>query len=86
MAARVNRIHLNEKHREAIRTSQLLNRLQAYALNEVDPQSGKPIEMKSTQVKAIEVLLDRVLPKMQSVEGGLDLTHKKHEDAIGELE
>lgn len=86
MAARVNRIQLNEKHREAIRTSQLLNRLQAYALNEADPQSGKPIEMKSTQVKAIEVLLDRVLPKMQSVEGGLDLTHKKHEDAIGELE
>lgn len=86
MPARVNRIQLNEKHREAIRTSQLLNRLQSYALNEVDPQSGKPIEMKSTQVKAIEVLLDRVLPKMQSVEGGLDLTHKKHEDAIGELE
>lgn len=86
MPARVNRIQLNEKHREAIRTSQLLNRLQAYALSEVDPQSGKPIEMKSTQVKAIEVLLDRVLPKMQSVEGGLDLTHKKHEDAIGELE
>ena len=86
MAARVNRIQLNEKHREAIRTSQLLNRLQSYALNEVDPQSGKPVEMKPTQVKAIEVLLDRVLPKMQSVEGGLDLTHKKHEDAIGELE
>lgn len=86
MPARVNRIQLNEKHREAIRTSQLLNRLQSYALNEIDPQSGKPIEMKSTQVKAIEVLLDRVLPKMQSVEGGLDLTHKKHEDAIGELE
>lgn len=85
MAARTNRVQLNEKHREAIKVSQLVNRLQAYALNEDDPRSGKPVEMKSTQVKAIEVLLDRVLPKMQSVEGGLDLTHK-HEDAIGELE
>lgn len=86
MAARINRVQLNDKHRESIRVSQLLNRLQAYALNEDDPRSGKPIEMKSTQVKAIEVLLDRVLPKMQSVEGGLDLHHHKHEDAIEQLE
>ena len=86
MPARVNRVQLNEKHRESIRISQLLNRLHAYALSEDDPRSGKPVEMKPAQVKAIEVLLDRVLPKMQSIEGGMDLHHHTHEKAIEQLE
>ena len=85
MAARLNR-EINEKHRESIRTTQLLKRLQMYALNEEDPQNGKPVELSATQVRAVEILLDRVLPKMQSIEGGMDLHHHNHEKAIEQLE
>lgn len=85
MAARLNR-EINEKHRESIRTTQLLKRLQMYALNEKDPQNDKPVELSATQVRAVEILLDRVLPKMQSIEGGMDLHHHTHEKAIEQLE
>ncbi len=86
MAARVNKVKHDDKTREKIRTSQLLNRLHAYALSEDDPQSGKPVELSSTQVKAIEVLLKKSLPDLQSIEGSMDLHHHNHEDALGELE
>jgi len=86
MAARTVKVKHDDATREKIRTSQLLNRLHAYALSEDDPQSGKPVELSSTQVKAIEVLLRKSLPDLQSVEGSMDLHHHKHEEAIGELE
>lgn len=85
MAARIN-AEINQKHREAIQTTQLVKRLQMYALGEPDPQSGKPVELKGTQVKAIEVLLDRVMPKLQSVEGAMDLSIVKHEQALDDLD
>lgn len=86
MAARVNKVQLDAAHREKIRTSQLVNRLQMYALGEPDPQSGKPVELKSVQVKAIEVLLDRVMPRLSNVDGSMDLHHHKHEEALDDLE
>lgn len=85
MAARVNKVQHDDRTREKIRTSQLLNRLHAYALSENDPQSGKPVELSSTQVKAIEVLLRKALPDLQSISGELDMTHR-HEDALKEIE
>lgn len=56
MAARVNKIRHDENTREKIRTSQLLNRLQDHALGSVD--------MTSTQVRAAEVCLRKVLPDL----------------------
>ncbi|MBF9682918.1 hypothetical protein IAI36_11580, partial [Streptococcus pseudopneumoniae] len=45
-----------------------------------------PIEMSPAQVKAAVALLKKTLPDLQSIEGGLDLTHKKHEDMLKDLE
>lgn len=85
MAARTRKPQHDERTREKIRTSQLLNRLHAYALSELDPQSNEVVKLESGQVKAIEILLRKSMPDLQSVEGGLDLTHRKHEDALEQL-
>lgn len=85
MAARLSPRH-DAATREKIKTSQLINRLNAFALSELDPTSGEPVQMSSAQVKAAETLLDRVLPKMQSIEGALDVTLIKHEQALDDLE
>ena len=86
MAARKRKVQHDDKTRDKIRTSQLLNRLHAYALSEDDPQSGKPVELSSTHVKAIEGLLRKSLPDLQSISGEMDLHHHKHEDALEQLE
>jgi hypothetical protein len=86
MAARTRKVKHDETTREKIRTSQLLNRLHAYALSEADPQTGEPVKLESGQVKAIEVLLRKALPDLQSVEGTMDMNIRKHEDALNELD
>ena len=85
MAARIN-AEQNLKHRDAIRTTQLIKRLQMHALGESDPQSGEQVKLASSQIRAIEILLNRTVPTLQSTEGTLDVTLIKHEEAIGELE
>ena len=42
--------------------------------------------MSSSQVKAAVALLKKTKPDLQSIEGGLDLTHYKHEEALKDLE
>ena len=86
MAARTVKIKHDDATREKIRTSQLLNRLHAYALSEADPQNGKTVELSATQVKATEVLLRKSLPDLSSVSGEMDLHHHQHEDALDALE
>jgi len=86
MAARINKPFHDDATREKIRTSQLLNRLHAYALSEPDPQTAKTVELTSSQVKAIEVLLRKSLPDLQSIEGSMNLHHFKQEEALKELE
>lgn len=61
MAARLRKLH-QEDVREKIRTSQLINRLENHALGEAD------VKLEATQVRAIEVLLKKVLPDLQSTE------------------
>lgn len=56
MAARSKKIRHDENTREKIRASQLINRLQDHALGQV--------EMTSTQVRAAEVCLRKVLPDL----------------------
>lgn len=48
--------------RAKIKTSQLVNRLEDHALGE--------LELTATQIKAIEVLIRKTLPDLQSVEHG----------------
>ncbi len=65
--------------RERIRTSMLVNRLTDHALGKV--------KMVPSQVKAIEILLRKTLPDLQSRElsGGLDVV-MNHEQALDQLE
>ncbi len=74
------------RHREIIQTTQLLKRLQAFTLGEIDPQTRKPVEMTPAQVKAATTLLKKTMPDLQSVEGALDLHHHQHEKALKDLE
>ena len=61
MAARIRKKHQDEV-RAKIQASQLINRLQNHALSEeVD-------ELKPSQLRAIEILLKKSLPDLQSTE------------------
>ena len=59
MAARLKPRHQDEI-RDKIKTSQLINRLENHALDELD--------LKPSQIKAIEILLNKTLPNLQSTE------------------
>lgn len=65
MAIRKQLSHDN-KTRERIKTSQLINRLQSNALGE--------IELTKDQIRSIEILLKKTLPDLQQVshEGSID--------------
>lgn len=76
MAARTNKIRHDEQTREKIRTSQLINRLTDHAIGKV--------ELTSTQVKSIEILLRKTLPDLQSMQHSGSVTIK-HEDALEQL-
>ncbi len=78
MAARIRRVELSEEWRRKIQTSMLINRLTDHALGKV--------ELTSSQVKAIEILIRKTLPDLQaiSLDGNLNLT--AHEQALDELE
>lgn len=76
MAAPVlNRAHQKDI-REKIKTSQLINRLQAFALGEKAPNAAedddKALELDQARLKAIEILLRKSLPDLSAVthEGG----------------
>ena len=58
--------------RERIKTSMLLNRLTDHALGKV--------ELSSTQVKAIEILLRKTLPDLSQVNGTIAHVQRRAED------
>ncbi len=60
MATRLN-LRQQEQTRSAIQTSQLINRLQRFALAE------DGVEIDSNRLKAIEVLLRKSLPDLSAV-------------------
>lgn len=59
-----NGVRLNARHSESckqkIQATQLINRLQAHALSNLD--------LKDSQIRAIDILLKKVLPDMKAVE------------------
>ena len=77
---------LTDDTRKKIQTSLLVNRLNAFALSQPDPQTGAPVDMTPTQVKAAIALLKKTIPDLQVIEGNLDLHHHKHEEALEQLE
>ena len=54
------------KTREAIKTTQLVKRLQCFALEEKD-DAGNDVEIDAGRMKAIEILLRKALPDLASV-------------------
>lgn len=66
MAARLNGAH-QEDVRLKIKTSQLVNRLQDFALDGADPKTGDPIQIDQQRLKAIEILLRKSLPDLAAV-------------------
>lgn len=66
MAARLNGAHQADI-RAKIKTSQLVNRLQDFALDGVDPKTQKPMEIDPARLKAIEILLRKSLPDLSAV-------------------
>lgn len=75
-----------ESVRERIQTTQLVKRLNAFALGLEDEQTGRPVEMTPTQVKAATALLKKTVPDLTQIEMSADLTISKHEDALNTLE
>lgn len=67
MAARLNGAHQADI-RAKIKTSQLINRLQDFVLDGVDPKTGNPVEVDSGRLKAIEILLRKSLPDLSAVQ------------------
>ena len=67
MARRFDLKH-DPKTREKIQTSQLVNRLNSFVLNGVDPKTKKPIEMSREQITVALGLLKKTLPDLSSVE------------------
>ena len=63
-----NGVRLNPKQdercRSAIKTTALLQRLNGFALEEHDTQTGRPIVMSDTQVRAALGLLRKTMPDL----------------------
>jgi len=58
----------SDKCRAAIRATSLINRLQDNAIGKLRDKSGNPIEMTPSQVRSAEILLNKALPNLSSVE------------------
>lgn len=69
MPARIHKIRHDENTRQKIRVAKLLSLLDAHAHGE------RPME--SSQIKAIEILLSKALPSLQSVEISGEITTSK---------
>jgi hypothetical protein len=77
MMAAYSKARLNPKQdercREAIRTTQIIKRLNTFVFEENCPQSGKKLEIDTLRMKAIEILLRKSLPDLSAVQ--VDATH-----------
>ena len=60
MAARKNKITHDEKTKELIRASQLLNRLNSHA--------NGTVEMSTTQIQAAKIVIGKRIPDLKAIE------------------
>ena len=71
MAPRLNP-QQDERSRAAIKTTQLVKRLNCFALEEPD-DAGNIVELDPQRLKAIEILLRKTLPDLSAIQ--MDATH-----------
>lgn len=82
MAARTTKIKHDDRTREKIRTSQLINRLHDHVFGQGSGKSKKSIDISQTQLKSIEILLRKSLPDLTAV----TLTGDKDNPAFAVIE
>jgi hypothetical protein len=56
-----------ERTRDKIQATQLIKRLQNYALSQPDEQGNK-VELDAGRLKAIDMLLNKTLPNLKAIE------------------
>lgn len=78
-----HRKYQTEKTKEKIRTTQLVNRLQQFVFNEPDSNGTIP-ELSQGQIKAIQILLDKSLPSMSSVDQTVEQVEPRTEEQMME--
>jgi hypothetical protein len=66
MAARLNPKQ-EQRSRDAIKTTQLVKRLQQFAFEEED-EGGQVVEIDPQRLRAIEILLKKTLPDLKAIE------------------
>ncbi len=66
MAARTN-LRQQDQTRAAIQTTQLVKRLQCFALAQ-DDEAGNTVDIDPNRLRAIEILLRKSLPDLSTVE------------------
>lgn len=83
MAARKGTLtkHQQEQVRSAIRSTQLVKRLQAFALGEKTEQ-GHKVDLGANEIRAIETLLRKTVPDLSSV----TITDTEGNDAVPRLQ
>lgn len=77
MANRKNMAH-SEIVRARIRSSQIINRLQAFVMGKKDRKSKRRIELSPHQVTAALGLLRKTIPDIQSIEHLGEVTARVH--------
>lgn len=79
----------SQRCREAIKTTQIIKRLNSFVLGEKvadGTKEKKAIELSATQVTAAVALLKKTIPDLQTIDGALDHHVFKHEQALDELD
>lgn len=84
MAARHNP-KIDQAHRDRIQTTQLIKRLQNFALLPGNARAKHRDQMTGTQVRAAIALLHKTVPDVQSVEHIGNVTHS-HEQVLAQLD
>lgn len=82
MAAR-HRKYQTESTRAKIRATQLVNRLNQFIFGEKDTNGNVP-DLSATQVKAIQILLDKSLPSLSSVDQTIEQVQERTEEQMME--
>ena len=70
----------NQRTRDRLKVSRIIDRLQAYVLGEKDPATKRRVIMKPGQIQAARILLAKSLPDLRAVtlEGAVSVNPFEH--------
>lgn len=73
--------YYTQRTRDRLRANRIAERLVAFVLGENDPVTKRPVTMTASQVRAAQILLNKVLPDLKAVE----VRDEAPQDAIARL-